>query len=114
MTNPTDRPALDASAIHAAAVDQLEQAYEGEAAKLLSACALQVEDVQVHVPRSREGLRTVGVTIVAPDYLGRYLQATPEIQGRVRMAFDRSLGMGAYVARFTIQLEPATLLAASA
>ena len=112
MTETKERIEIDASAIQTAAIEELERTYEGEAAKLLGACVLKVVDLQITPPRSREGLVTMGVTIVAPEFLGRYLQATPEIQGRVRMALDRSLGMHAYVARFTIELDAASTYAA--
>jgi len=114
VTEAQPRREFDHSAILAATIDELERVYEGEAARLMSACVLRVVDLQLTPPRSREGLTTVGVTVVAPDYLGQYLRATPEVQGRVRMALDKSLGLHAYVARFTVELDPTSVLAASA
>ena len=103
---------FDAAGIQTAAVEELERQYEGEAARLIEACKLKVVDLQIQPPRSREGLHTVGVTVVAPEFLGRYLLDTPEIQGRVRMALDRSLGMHAYVARFSVELDASATYAA--
>ena len=112
MTETQERTELDSSGIQAKAIEELERTYEGEAARLIEACTLKVVDLQIQPPRSREGLHTIGVTIVAPEFLGRYLLDTPEIQGRVRMALDRSLGMHAYVARFSVELDSATTYAA--
>jgi hypothetical protein len=98
--------------VHTASIEELERQHEGEAARLLTSCTLKVVDVQMQPPRSREGMGTIGVTIVAPPAVGQYLQDARELQGRVRMAIDHSLGGNAYVARFDIQLDSASSSAA--